>query len=41
LFHNVIMPDMARAAAWSSSLSRDAQAHSATIKISDSRPVLF
>ena len=41
LFHNVIMPDMARAAAWSSYLSREAEAYSATIKLSNSRPVLF
>jgi hypothetical protein len=41
LFHNVIMPDMARAAAWSSSLSRDARAHSVKMKLSNSRPVLF
>ena len=42
LFHKVIMPDMARASAWISFLSVDAQAASAKTKFNPgSRPVLF
>jgi hypothetical protein len=42
LFHKVIMPDMARASAWISFLSLDAQAASAKTKFNaGSRPVLF
>jgi hypothetical protein len=42
LFHKVIMPDMARASAWISFLSLEAQAASVTAKFNQgSRPVLF
>ncbi|MFZ0897098.1 MAG: hypothetical protein WAZ77_21570 [Candidatus Nitrosopolaris sp.] len=42
LFHKVIIPDMARASAWISFLSLDAQAASAKTKFNPgSRPVLF